>query len=662
MAYSGVFVFGDSLVDSGNALKLAQWYGGLPFTDLPEGAPTAALGYFQGRFTDGYTFADLLANKAVGLVTKPVFPYGFEDPVFGLPIDPFASDPNGHNLNFAYGGAQIRQGDEVVPDLDGQTDAFKDAVDNHADPNALYVFTIGGNDVRSLAPSGSTPDSVADAQEALGKAADKMLHEIAQLVDIGAHHILITGVPDVGIIPKYDLNGNNVLDGVELARSAAATDYSIYLDTLIRTQIVPALQAMGASVTYVPLMDYRDSAGNLVEGTLSKILPELAALHGLTTGELAGNLLAHRDLTFFDQVHPTAQAHALVGAYSYALLTGTPWIETLPLTGADVDYRSIASIGAVGEVDKLVVALVAGTSYTFEMLGVSSLGTAGSLADPSLRLLGPNGSQVGADADSGAGFDSTLTFTATASGNYTLELSATGNAIGTYAAQAAVVGGAAMLAGNTYTVSNASTLVLEGAGGIGQDVVKTSVSYALATGSEIEVLRTTNDKGKGAIDLTGNDFNQTIVGNSGNNLIEGKGGTDVLTGGGGNDTFILGNAAVLAPGNVDSITDYAKGDIVDVTQVLNVAAGTNVLGGGFLRVTSSGLIQVDVDGGGDHWVTLSAINGSASVAIRYLSGGAAATASVARTADSSTLHAAHVASAALDLSGDYQHHAPIDLI
>ena len=34
MAYSGVFVFGDSLVDAGNALKLAQWYDGLPFADL----------------------------------------------------------------------------------------------------------------------------------------------------------------------------------------------------------------------------------------------------------------------------------------------------------------------------------------------------------------------------------------------------------------------------------------------------------------------------------------------------------------------------------------------------------------------------------------------------------------------------------------------------
>ena len=80
MAYSSVYVFGDSLVDAGNALKLAEWYGDLTFSDLPDGAPAAEDGYFQGRFTDGYTFADLLSNKAIGSVTRPVFPYGFEGP------------------------------------------------------------------------------------------------------------------------------------------------------------------------------------------------------------------------------------------------------------------------------------------------------------------------------------------------------------------------------------------------------------------------------------------------------------------------------------------------------------------------------------------------------------------------------------------------------
>ena len=135
-------------------------------------------------------------------------------------------------------------------------------------------------------------------------------------------------------------------------RSAAATDYSIYLDTLIRTEVVPALQALGATVTYVPLMDYVDASGNLVTGALNANLGTIAALHGLTVDELSGNLLQYQNLLFFDQVHPNAQANALLGAYIYAQLTGTPWIETLPLTGADVDYRLVSNIAAAGEVDK----------------------------------------------------------------------------------------------------------------------------------------------------------------------------------------------------------------------------------------------------------------------------------------------------------------------
>ena len=72
-----------------------------------------------------------------------------------------------------------------------------------------------------------------------------------------------------------------------------------------------------------------------------------------------------------------------------SMIAGTPWIETMPLLGADVDFRTSAAISAAGEVDSYIVSLVAGTTYTFEMLGTSSLGTPGSLGDPSLRLLGP---------------------------------------------------------------------------------------------------------------------------------------------------------------------------------------------------------------------------------------------------------------------------------
>ena len=76
MAYSGVYVFGDSLVDSGNALKLAETYDYFPFTSLPDGAPTSDKGYYSGNFTNGWTFADLISNKYVAATTKTVFPFG----------------------------------------------------------------------------------------------------------------------------------------------------------------------------------------------------------------------------------------------------------------------------------------------------------------------------------------------------------------------------------------------------------------------------------------------------------------------------------------------------------------------------------------------------------------------------------------------------------
>ncbi|HET9356349.1 MAG TPA: SGNH/GDSL hydrolase family protein [Sphingomicrobium sp.] len=666
MAYSGVYVFGDSLIDAGNALKLAQFYGNLTFSDLPDGAPAASDGYFQGRFTDGYTFADLISNKAIGKPTTTIFPYGFE--WNGVPIAPWASDPSGNNLNFGYGGAQVRQGGEAVPDLDGQTDTFRDAVDGDAPPGALYLVTMGGNDVRSLAKVDEPAALPAEAYAALDEVVQQLIHELGQLIEDGARHFLITGIPDVGMIPAYDDDGIEGLSAAEQERADAATLYSIYLDTLVRTELVDALEAMGATVTYVPMMDYQEG-GVTVTGGLNAILPTLEALHGLAPGTLKTDLLAHREVVFFDQVHPTAQVHALFGSFAHAMLTKSDWIEILPVAKADRDFSLTGSIAFAGEVDQLVIAAVAGTTYRFDLLGMSSLGVAGSLGDPTLSVLS-GGVTLVSDADSGAGFDATVTFTAANSANHALSLSAAGSLTGTYQLVGAVVGGAAMEVGNSYVVTSASTIVIEGAGGAGRDTVQSSVSYALAPFSEIEQLTTTNARGKSAINLTGNDFSQTIIGNAGANVIEGKGGADTMTGGGGNDVFVLSRAAVENTGlaNIDIITDYSKGDIVDVSQLLSVGAGVNIATGGFLRVTSSGLIQVDVNGNADQWVTLSTINGNGAVTIRYLSGGALTTTSVSRTAvqtsastmvTSSALAASGVAMLGVDSSGEHDvAHAP----
>jgi phospholipase/lecithinase/hemolysin len=200
LTYSAFYTFGDSLVDSGNAMDLAETYDYFPFTKLPDGAPTSEKGYYKDRFTDGYNYADLISNKLLGIATKPVFPFGYDDPWLGISFD-FFSDPSGKSLNFAYGGAQIRQGGEAVPDMDDQTDAFRDAVDGDVSSRALLLFTFGGNDIHDYVPRTGSWTSLADVQAAMKKDAAEFIEEVRQAIDIGARHILITGVPDVGLHP-----------------------------------------------------------------------------------------------------------------------------------------------------------------------------------------------------------------------------------------------------------------------------------------------------------------------------------------------------------------------------------------------------------------------------------------------------------------------------
>jgi phospholipase/lecithinase/hemolysin len=532
-SFTGIYAFGDSLVDPGNALELADSFDFLPFV-TPESLPTADKGYYQGRFTDGYNYTDLISNKYIGIPTKPVYPFGYNDPWLGISFD-FVADPNGNNLNFAYGGAQIRKGDEFVPDMDDQTDAFKDAVDGDADPNALHIFTFGGNDIHELVPKNDP--WVTDMNTVLthlAKDADEWIEEIRDVINAGARTILATGIPDIGIQPYYDGTPS------EAARRAAATQYAEILDQMIQDRLWK-LNLPGVQLHFVSFNEMAD--------TLFANLEQLYPASDIYSFDEAG-------LVFFDRVHPTAQLHALAAAYLIDDLNGAPAGDVVRLTNPD--FVQGGSIAAAGEVDKLVFSLAANTTYTFEMLGLSSGKLPGLqgwqvLADPSLKLVGPGGTTVATNDDGGFGLDARIQFTTGQAGLYTLQLTGVGVLTGSYTLQAEN----AAVQNDTYSVSSSSTLVVEGAGG-GNDSVFTSVSYALAPGSSIETLATTNEKGKSSINLTGNELAQALVGNAGSNVLDGKGGSDTLWGKLGKDSFAF--TTPLGSGNIDTLADYNARD------------------------------------------------------------------------------------------------------
>ena len=127
----------------------------------------------------------------------------------------------------------------------------------------------------------------------------------------------------------------------------------------------------------------------------------------------------------------------------------------------------------------------------------------------------------------------------------------TGNALDNYISGSemmdvlAGLGGSDTLVGgarsDAYLLDDANDVIVEREGAYegDNDTVYTVVSFTLSSGAWIETItvydRTTTD----ALNLTGNEFGQTIYGNNGVNTLDGHGGADVLYGLGGDDAYIV---------------------------------------------------------------------------------------------------------------------------
>lgn len=164
---------------------------------------------------------------------------------------------------------------------------------------------------------------------------------------------------------------------------------------------------------------------------------------------------------------------------------------------------------------------------------------------------------------------------------------------------------------DTYIVDNAGDAVFENAAA-GFDKVLSSVSYTLAAGQEVEQLQLLLSTTTQDLNLTGNEFNNTLYGNHGDNVLIGLGGNDILLGKNGNDSFVF-NAA-LGAGNVDQIQDFAT-DVDTIVLVRShfsalslgamtadrfkdISAGSLDASDRILYKSSTGELFYDLDGNG----------------------------------------------------------------
>lgn len=122
---TNLFVFGDSTVDTG-------WY--------------------LNQFPGNPTLKNLAQASAQNGGRIPNTPYGQGAAQvlaahYGLTANP-ANQPGG--TNYAAGGAQINAAfiNPAAPSVASQITSYLSAHGGHADPNALYLFSAGGNDIK----------------------------------------------------------------------------------------------------------------------------------------------------------------------------------------------------------------------------------------------------------------------------------------------------------------------------------------------------------------------------------------------------------------------------------------------------------------------------------------------------------------------------------
>lgn len=286
LPFTGLYVFGDSLADSGNNAAVFDVLAGPGVLRTPTPLPGPLVPTYpyapSGTYSNGRVWVDYLADS-LGLGLAPSMLGG---------------------TNYAFGGARTgpQSGSGFPYSLREQVDLAFGGAGASAPGGALYVVEGGGNDARDVlgvALAGGNPDQL------IADYASNIATILSTLSAKGANHFLLWNVPDIGKIPSVAAFGPAV--------SAAASGLVGRMNQALQL----ALGQLPGDVTdglhfFDAFQAFNDVVANPGDYGFSDV-----------TGACATSAACIADPTgvlFWDGIHPTTAGHQLLARLTLAEL------------------------------------------------------------------------------------------------------------------------------------------------------------------------------------------------------------------------------------------------------------------------------------------------------------------------------------------------------
>jgi phospholipase/lecithinase/hemolysin len=295
-SYSNLFIFGDSLADSGNnALFIDSFVSPPPGPVLRTPTPIAdpllvpSLPYATNRYSNGPVWVEQFA-ASLNLSALPSLAGG---------------------TNYAFGGARIGPAGSSFPfSLTDQVASYLTASGGTASATALYVVEGGSNNARDII---STAFGGGDYVSMIEDYALGVVSIITQLKLAGAENILLWNVPDVSKTPAIQAFGQIAAGQASGLVAAMNTALDIALDALPD----PWLSGLH-------LFDAFSAFNDVFDNPAAYGIADVSS----TCASSPACIANPEDTFFWDGVHPTAAGHGVLAA---AVLAELPEPSTVLL-------------------------------------------------------------------------------------------------------------------------------------------------------------------------------------------------------------------------------------------------------------------------------------------------------------------------------------------